>query len=379
MSNYRKNLIRCRVHVIPGHNPDHNIGGSPGTPTCRDVGHRCMPGSMRKGGCQPGLVCSAGGDMGIPVCRDPRVPPLGPGGFPPHPHNLGPGGLPPHHSTPTHYRGLGSKCNFMAGAGNQMGCMQGECLGKDGRVVGPGKIGNCMASHPPHRPSPGQPSPTPHHRHSIPTQYRGCVVGDRNNNCGKNNYCKPLSSRSSKLGGRGLCTTIPTPIPIVVPSGVGGRCNYSTHPQQPCKSNLVCNAGPGVGGDGTCVIPGRVHPHQRPVPVVVPSGVGGRCNYSTHPQQPCKSNLVCNAGPGVGGDGTCVIPGRVHPHQRPVPAHLALPNWDIGVGEADFGNISIANVGDIYLPVQNYMGEEGPGPQAPSMWRPGQGKNYHYK
>jgi len=49
---------------------------------------------------------------------------LGPGGLPPHHHNLGPGGLPPHHhphSTPTQYRGLGSKCNFMAGAGNQMG------------------------------------------------------------------------------------------------------------------------------------------------------------------------------------------------------------------------------------------------------------------
>ena len=229
---------------------------------------------------------------------------------------------------------------------------------------------------PAHRPSPGQPSPSPH-RHSIPTHLVGdCVVGGANT-CGKNNYCKPLSSRSSKLGGRGLCTKIPTPIPVVVPSGVGGRCNYSKHPTQPCKSNLVCNTGPGLGGDGTCVIPGA-HRHQRPVPVVVPSGVGGRCNYSKHPTQPCKSNLVCNTGPGLGGDGTCVIPGA-HRHQRPVPAHLALPDWDIGVGEADFGNISIANVGDIYLPVQNYMGEEGPGPQAQSMWRPGQDKNYHYK
>jgi len=166
------------------------------------------------------------------------------------------------------------------------------------------------------RPSPGQPSPSPHHRH--------CVVGGANT-CGKGNYCKPLSSRSHKFGGRGLCAPHPTPIPVVVPSGVGGRCNLTTHPQQPCKSNLVCNKGTGLGGDGTCVIPGA------------------------------------------------------HRHQRTVPAHLALPDWDIGVGEADFGNISIANVGDIYLPVQNYMGEEGPGPQAQSMWRPGQDKNYHYK
>ena len=209
----------------------------------------------------------------------------------PRPH-VGPGTL--------RGKGLNQVCippSRYPGSGLRGNCQPGLVC----KMIEGGDSGVPVCRPPPHRPSPGQPSPTPHHRHSIPTQYRGCVVGDRNNNCGKNNYCKPLSSRSSKLGGRGLCTTIPTPIPIVVPSGVGGRCNYSTHPQQPCKSNLVCNAGPGVGGDGTCVIPGRVHPHQRPVPVVVPSGVGGRCNYSTHPQQPCKSNLVCNAGPGVGG------------------------------------------------------------------------------
>ncbi len=308
----------------PSHH-HHSIGGSPGTLKGRVVGQRCMPGSIRNGGCQPGLVCSAGGDMGVPVCRDPSVPPLGPGGLPPHHHNLGPGGLPPHHhphSTPTQYRGLGSKCNFMAGAGNQMGCMQGECLDKDGRVVGPGKSGNCMI---------------PAH-HSIPTHLVGdCIVGGQNPHCGKGSYCKPLSSRTPKggphrIGGRGMCTPLPHPHP-------------RPHP----------------------------HPHQKPVPL------GGKCNPSE--RTICAPPGQCVGAGRPGASGTCMISAQPHhkPHHKPIPAHLAFPEWDIGVGEADFGNISIANVGDIYLPVQNYMGQEYPGPQAPHMYRPGQDKNYHYK
>ncbi len=359
--------------VIPGRHPGHNIGGSPGTLKGRVAGQRCMPGSMRNGGCQPGLVCSAGGDMGVPVCRDPTRP-LGPGGKPPHHStpthyrglgskcnfmagagnqmgcmqgecldkdgrvvgpgqsgncmiparqpNLGPGGKPPHHSTPTHYRGLGSKCNFMAGAGNQMGCMQGECLDKDGRVVGPGKSGNCMI---------------PAH-HSIPTHLVGdCIVGGQNPHCGKGSYCKPLSSRTPKggphrIGGRGMCTPLPHPHP-------------RPHP----------------------------HPHQKPVPL------GGKCNPSE--RTICAPPGQCVGAGRPGASGTCMISAHPQhkPHHKPIPAHLAFPEWDIGVGEADFGNISIANVGDIYLPVQNYMGQEYPGPQAPHMYRPGQDKNYHYK
>ena len=352
MSSYRKNNP---IHVIPS-NPIH-VTPRPHVGPGKGLNQVCIPsrypGSGLRGNCQPGLVCKRGeGDLGLPVCR-PHMIPAQP--HPPHRPSPGqPSPTPHRHSIPTH---LGD-C-VVGGRNNNCG------KGHHCQPLSKGKLGGrglCVPDQDPH--------------HSIPTHLvTDCVVGGANT-CGKNNYCKPLSSRTN-LGGRGVCAPNPTPIPIVVPSSVGGRCNYSTHPQQPCMRNLVCNKGPGIGGDGTCVIPGA-HRHQRPVPVVVPSGVGGRCNYSTHPQQPCKSNLVCNKGPGIGGDGTCVIPGA-HRHQRPVPAHLALPDWDIGVGEADFGNISIANVGDIYLPVQNYMGEEGPGPQAQSMWRPGQDKNYHYK
>ncbi len=278
--------------VIPGH---HNLGPG-GELRGKGLGQRCMPGSIRNGGCQPGLVCSASGDMGVPVCRDPMIPVS-----PSHHHKLGPGGLPPRHSIPTHYRGLGSKCNFMAGAGTKMGCMQGECLDKDGRVVGPGQSGTCML---------------PAHE-----QHRGdCIIGGQNN-CGKGNYCKPFSSRGHRLGGRGMCT-----------------------PMAP-------------------------HPHIKPVPL------GGKCNPSE--RLVCARPAHCVGADKPGASGTCRISG--HPHQKPIPTHLALPDWDIGVGEADFGNISIANVGDIYLPIQNYMGQEYPGPQAPHMYRPGQDKNYHYK
>ena len=210
----------------------------------------------------------------------------------------------------------------MAGAGNQMGCMQGECLDKDGRVVGPGKSGNCMI---------------PAH-HSIPTHLVGdCIVGGQNPHCGKGSYCKPLSSRTPKggphrIGGRGMCTPLPHPHP-------------RPHP----------------------------HPHQKPVPL------GGKCNPSE--RTICAPPGQCVGAGRPGASGTCMISAQPHhkPHHKPIPAHLAFPEWDIGVGEADFGNISIANVGDIYLPVQNYMGQEYPGPQAPHMYRPGQDKNYHYK
>ena len=257
-----------------------------------------------------------------------HLPPIMPGPVIPGHHNLGPGGLPPHqhHSTPTHYRGLGSKCNFMAGAGNQMGCMQGECLDKDGRVVGPGKSGTCMLP------------AVSHHHHATPAHLVGdCIVGGQNPHCGKGSYCKPLSSRTPKggphrLGGRGICTPLPHPHP-------------RPHP----------------------------HPHQKPVPL------GGKCNPSE--RMICAPPGQCVGAGRPGASGTCMISAHPQhkPHHKPIPTHLAFPEWDIGVGEADFGNISIANVGDIYLPIQNYMGQEYPGPQAPHMYRPGQDKNYHYK
>ena len=252
-----------------------------------------------------------------------HLPPIMPGPVIPGHHNLGPGGLPPHqhHSTPTHYRGLGSKCNFMAGAGNQMGCMQGECLDKDGRVVGPGKSGTCMLP------------AVSHHHHATPAHLVGdCIVGGQNPHCGKGSYCKPLSSRGHVVGGRGICTPLPHPHP-------------RPHP----------------------------HPHQKPVPL------GGKCNPSE--RMICAPPGQCVGAGRPGASGTCMISAHPQhkPHHKPIPTHLAFPEWDIGVGEADFGNISIANVGDIYLPIQNYMGQEYPGPQAPHMYRPGQDKNYHYK
>ena len=93
----------------------------------------------------------------------------------PRPH-VGPGTL--------RGKGLNQVCippSRYPGSGLRGNCQPGLVC----KMIEGGDSGVPVCRPPPHRPSPGQPSPTPHHRHSIPTQYRGCVVGDRNNNCGK--------------------------------------------------------------------------------------------------------------------------------------------------------------------------------------------------
>lgn len=230
--------------------------------------------------------------------------------------------MPP--STPTHLMQCG-------GVPNRGACPVGfKC---DLSSV-PGAAGRCAPDH-------------------IPAHIMTC--GPSGQQCPRNFKCIP--SKNGAIGAPGHC----------VPLRLGPDGKYKGHSYQ-CVDGLGCH----LTREPASTAAGRFSDYATcekacPVPTTLRTyyQCGGKQGVNCtgpHPGFPnpkkgrFASSAACRAGTVCG---------------KPVPMHIAWPDWDDGVGASDPFLKITADTGNINDPIQNFMGEPAPGLQRTHLWRPG--------
>ena len=230
-------------------------------------------------------------------------------------------------STPTHLMQCG-------GVPDRGACPVGfQCQLSDA----PGAPGHCVAN--------------------TPVHVMTCKTGS---DCPRNFTCAP--SKSGLLGAPGHCEPL-----RVGPGGqhkpVLGGFSYQ------CVNGLGCHLvqEPASAGTGrysnyqtckdSCSVPTTVQTYYQCGGKQGVSCTGPHPGFANPKQGKYSTMAECQGGTVCG---------------KPVPMHMAWPDWDAGVGSSDPFKKIMAKTGNIHEPIQNYMGSLGPGPQKTHMYRPGQ-------